>query len=148
MGRIAGIDYGTVRVGIAIADEQARIASPLEVYHRRDRAADAAYFQALVARQGITRFVVGWPIHLDGRPSAKSIEVERFADWLNKATGVQAVLFDERFTSVEAQAHLAAAGLTKKRRKERLDKLAAQILLTAYLEAPEPDPPAPRALDD
>jgi len=133
-GRIAGIDYGTVRIGIAIADARCSIASPLENYNRGGPEADRRRFERLVREEQIVRFVVGLPVHLDGRESPKSIEARAFGQWLQETTGVEVVYFDERFTTSEAQRYLAGAQLSKKKRKERLDKLAAQIMLTAYLE--------------
>src|SRR5438105_4537200 len=73
-GRLAGIDYGTVRIGIAITDREQRFASPLANYTRRNAALDADYFRALVAREQIAAFIVGLPLHLDGRESQKSTE--------------------------------------------------------------------------
>lgn len=130
-----GIDYGTRRIGIAITDPAQSIASPLENYTRGDDASDRRRFQHLVAEERVARFVVGLPVHLDGSESQKSTEARQFARWLAEATGVEVDLFDERFTTYEAEQYLAEAQLTKKKRKERLDKLAAQIMLTAYLEA-------------
>jgi putative Holliday junction resolvase len=146
-GRLAGIDYGTVRIGIAVTDPERRLASPLENYTRRSEAADADFFRRLVAEEQIVRFIVGLPVHLDGRESQKSTEARQFGEWLGKATGALVEYFDERFTSTEAEQHLSAAKLTKKQRKARLDKLAAQILLTAYLEATESGRGPPRGLD-
>jgi putative holliday junction resolvase len=134
-GRLAGIDYGTVRIGVAITDAERRIASPLANYTRRGEAADADYFRKLATAEQIVGFVVGLPVHLDGRESQKSTEARRFGQWLEKTTGVAVVFFDERFSTAEAEHALLGAELTKKQRKARLDKLAAQILLTAYLEA-------------
>ena len=133
--RIAGIDFGTVRIGIAIADLAVGIASPLQTYRRRDDDADAAYFRRLVETENLQQFVVGLPVHLDGRESEKSREARAFADWLHETTRLPVDFFDERFTSVEAEQMLDAAGMTGKRRKETIDKIAAQIMLTAYLEA-------------
>lgn len=151
-GRIAGIDFGTVRVGIAIADATLSIASPYETYARKGEAGDRARFRRLVDEEQITRFVVGLPVHLDGRESAKSIEARRFGQWLAEATGVAVEYFDERFTTHDAELALAEAQLTKKQRKARLDKLAAQIMLTAYLEArratPEGADESTRGLDE
>lgn len=134
-GRVAGIDYGHVRIGIAISDPERKIASPLENYTRRDSAQDAKRFCRLVAEEEITLFVVGLPIHLDGRESEKSAEARRFGQWLAETTGVPVEFFDERFTSHEAEQLLLGAEMTKKRRKNRLDMLAAQIMLSAYLES-------------
>jgi putative Holliday junction resolvase len=138
-GRLAGIDYGTVRIGIAITDPEQRIASPLLNYTRCGEKADAEFFRKLSADERIAQFVVGLPVHLDGRESAKSAEARRFGEWLRRISGLPVVFFDERFTSVEAEQALLGAEMTKKKRKARLDKLAAQILLAAYLEAGKPD---------
>jgi putative holliday junction resolvase len=134
-GRVAGIDYGHVRIGIAISDPDRTIASPLENYNSRGREQDAKRFQRLVAEEGVVLFVVGLPIHLDGGESQKSREARRFGQWLGELTGLPVEFFDERFTSHEAEQFLLAAELTKKRRKKRMDMLAAQIMLSAYLES-------------
>jgi putative holliday junction resolvase len=133
-GRIAGIDFGTVRIGIAISNPERTIASPLENYTRRGAEHDALRFRRLVAEEGVVLFVVGLPIHLDGRESEKSQEARKFGQWLGEVSGVPVEYFDERFTSHEAEQMLLAAEMTSKRRKKRLDMLAAQILLSAYLE--------------
>lgn len=151
-GRIAGIDFGTVRIGIAVSDASRTIASPHVNYTRRSEPLDRQFFQTLAAEEQIARFVVGLPVHLDGRESAKSREARTFGAWLAEATGVEVVYFDERFTTQEAQALLSGMKLTKKRRQARLDKLAAQIMLTAYLEqlrsGHDPAIAPPRGLDD
>jgi putative holliday junction resolvase len=147
-GRLAGIDYGTVRIGIAVTDPERRLASPFENYTRRGEAADTAYFKRLATDERIVRFVVGLPVHLDGRESEKSREARRFGEWLAAMTAVPVVFFDERFTSTEAARYLGQAQLTKKQRKARLDKLAAQIMLTAYLESGEASKEQPRGLDE
>lgn len=151
-GRVAGIDFGTVRIGIAISDAGRSIASPYETYTRRGDVADAAYFRDLVEREAVVEFVVGLPVHLDGRESAKSGEARRFGAWLAETTGIEVRFFDERFTTHEAETVLAEVKLTKKKRKARLDKLAAQIILATWLEtsravSARPDEP-PHGLDD
>ena len=133
-GRVAGIDYGTVRIGIAVSNPERTIASPLENYTRRSLDQDAKRFERLVADEGIVLFVVGLPIHLDGGESAKSAEARQFGQWLGETTGVAIEFFDERFTSHEAEQFLLAADMTRKRRKKRMDMLAAQIMLSGYLE--------------
>ncbi len=134
-GRLAGIDYGTVRIGIAVSDARQTLASPFENYTRRGEKSDAEFFRRFVKEESISAFVVGLPVHLSGDESAKSIEARTFGGWLAKTTGLSVEYFDERFTSVEAERYLGAAKMTKKQRKARLDKIAAQILLSAYLES-------------
>ncbi len=133
--RIAGIDYGTVRIGIALADSEVGIASPYENYTRRTAALDADYFVKLASDELVGRFVVGLPVHLHGGESQKSTETRAFGAWLHELTGVPLEFFDERFTTAEADEVLNAAKLTKKQRQARRDQLAAQIMLTAYLES-------------
>jgi putative Holliday junction resolvase len=135
VGRLAGIDYGTVRVGVAITDPEQRLASPLEIYQRGDKKRDEAWLAKLVAAERIVGFVVGLPVHTSGLESQKSAEARQFGEWLAGQTNLPVRFFDERYTSVQAEALLMDAELTKKRRKERLDKLAAQILLAGYLES-------------
>ncbi|HEX3659200.1 MAG TPA: Holliday junction resolvase RuvX [Pirellulales bacterium] len=147
-GRLAGIDYGTVRIGIALCDIRQTLASPYENYTRKSPAADAEFFRRLVKEEGVQAFVVGLPVHLSGYESQKSIEARAFGKWLAEATGLDVEYFDERFTSKEALAHLEGAELTKKKRKARLDMVAAQIMLTAYLESSREGPSNPQGLDD
>ncbi len=146
-GRIGGVDYGTVRIGVAISDPERRIASPLENYTRRTPALDARRFQQLAAEEAIVLWVVGLPVHLDGRESQKSQEARRFGQWLGDVTGVPVEFFDERFTSSEAEQFLLDAQLTGNRRKRRRDMVAAQIMLSAYLESQSKGKEPPRALD-
>ena len=145
--RIAGIDYGTVRIGIALADTDVGIAGPYANYTRRTPELDAAYFAELAKDEQIGRFVVGLPVHLDGGESQKSIEAREFGRWLGRATGVPVEFFDERFTTAEADELLGAAKLTKKQRQVRRDQLAAQIMLTAYLESAGRGQQTPQSID-
>jgi putative Holliday junction resolvase len=137
-----------MRIGLAISDPERKLASPHSIYTRRDRDSDAKFFKRLASEERVARFVVGLPVHNDGRESQKSFEAREFGKWLGETTGVPVDYFDERFTTAQAEEHLLAAGFTKKRRKERLDKLAAQILLSAYLEAGCKSDEAPRGLED
>ncbi len=134
-GRLAGIDFGTVRIGIAVTNEDQTLASPLEIYTRRGPQHDQRYFQELVSRERVVAFVVGLPLHLSGDDSRKSEEARQFGQWLAKCTSRPVGYFDERFTTAFAEQALQNAGLTKQQRKKRLDKLAAQIMLSAYLES-------------
>ncbi len=133
--RIAGIDYGTLRIGIALADTNVGIATPYVNYTRRMPSLDAEFFARLGRDEQIGRFVIGLPVHLHGGESQKSGEARAFGEWLGEVTGVPVEFFDERFTTAEADEVLGGAKLTKKQRQARRDQLAAQIMLTAYLES-------------
>jgi putative Holliday junction resolvase len=134
-GRIAGIDYGSKRIGIAVADMSVRIATPHATYTRVNTDSDARFFARFARDEAIERFVVGLPVHLDGRESAQSVQAREFGTWLQDLTGVPVDFFDERFSTVDADEILEIAQLTKKQRTARRDQLAAQIMLAAYLEA-------------
>jgi putative holliday junction resolvase len=137
-GRLAGIDYGTVRIGIAVSDGSQQLATPLAVYARRNETADAEYFRHLVESESIVGFVVGLPVHASGDESQKSLEARQFGQWLKVQTGRPVTYFDERYTSAEAERLLQGAGQRRRARKQRRDMVAAQIILASFLEASTP----------
>lgn len=134
-GRVVGVDYGTVRIGVAITDQGQRIASPLENYNRRNPQLDDRFFVQLADQERVVGFVVGLPVYTSGLESQKSIEARKFGAHLGQLTCLPIAFFDERYTSAIAEEMLMGAGLTSKKRKARIDKIAAQILLTAWLES-------------
>lgn len=138
IGRVAGIDYGTVRIGIAISDPGRMIASPIENYTRSGIDADARRFRRLVKEEEIVLFVVGLPLHLSGDESAMSTEARKFGQWITETTGLPVVFHDERLTSYEAEEMLLSAELSNKKRKKRLDMLAAQRILAGWIDSQEP----------
>lgn len=141
--RLLAIDPGKVRLGLAISDSERRIASPLTTYTRRNPALDAVYFKKIVADEDVAAIVVGLPIHEDGGEGEQAKAARVFGAWLHEATGLPCVYHDERFTTFEAESALLDAGLTKKKRKARRDRVAAQIILQAYLDAGCPGMPVP-----
>jgi putative Holliday junction resolvase len=137
-----------VRIGLAVSDPDRRIASPLATYERRNAEQDSRYFRTLTEAEQVGQLVVGLPVHLDGREGQKAAEARAFGTWLAGVTGLPVVFWDERFTTVEAESALWAAGLTDKRRRARRDRVAAQILLQSYLDAGCPAASPIRALDE
>ena len=158
-GRVAAVDYGRKRMGIAICDAERIIASPWPMRQPTgDEKAEAAFFKRLVAEESIVGFVVGLPVHADGSDSKMSVEAERFAVWLGETTSRPVSFQDERYTSVEAAGMLAGLGLSRGKKKARADSIAAHIILTAWMEAhasprpgdgvsPHEPPQRPGALD-
>lgn len=133
-GVLLGIDYGTKRVGVAVSDRDQKFSSPVHNHQRQGLQGDERFFRRLVAEYNPAGLVVGLPIHLSGDESEKSREARKFAQWLSQVTGLPFCFQDERFTSFQAERMLTEAAMTKKQRKERMDKLAAQILLQNFLE--------------
>jgi putative Holliday junction resolvase len=137
--RLLGVDYGSVRIGLAVSDAERRIASPLVVYERVGRERDAEYFCALTETEEIGAIVVGLPVHCDGREGQKAAEARVFGAWLAETTGLPVRFWDERFSTVEAESALWQAGLPHKKRKARRDRVAAQIILQSHLDAGCPE---------
>ena len=131
----SGVDYGSVRVGLAVCDRDRIIASPLEIRERQGTDKDSAYFKGVVVREQVVGLVVGLPLHTSGREGTKAIESRAYGTWLTGVTGLPVVYADERFTTAFAEAALWAAGLTHKKRKQRRDAVAAQMMLQAFIEA-------------
>ena len=134
-GVLLGIDYGTKRVGVAVSDRNQRFSSPLHNHERHGLHVDERFFRKVVEEYSPVGMVVGLPIHLSGDESEKSREARLFAEWLTKVTGLPHTFQDERFSSFHAEKLLMAAEMSARKRKERMDKLAAQILLQAFLDA-------------
>ncbi len=135
VGRLAAIDFGSVRIGIAICDPDRILASPLAVHPAANWQDDGKFFRQLASAEDIAGFVVGLPIHCDGGESQKSIECRNFARWLADETQLPCRMFDERFTTAAAKQRIAGGGLSRGKKKTRLDAVAALILLESSLEA-------------
>jgi putative Holliday junction resolvase len=133
-GRLLGVDYGNVRIGLAVCDADWRIATPLEQYTRRNPVLDAEFFVKLVAREDLSAAVVGIPMDTDGGENNGTFLCRTFGEWLKNATGLDVFYFDERCTTVAAEEMLWAAGLRHKERKARRDKLAATLILQAFID--------------
>ena len=135
MNRTIGIDYGRARVGLAVSDPLGIFASPLETVPAT-KIID--YLQKYAAGgDTIERFVVGWPLNLDGRPAQAATDVEAFLKRLRKAfPAVPVELEDERFTSVLAHRAMIDGGMKKSERRDKasVDKISAAIILQSYLD--------------
>ncbi|MCI0684973.1 MAG: Holliday junction resolvase RuvX [Gemmataceae bacterium] len=145
--RILAIDPGKVRIGLAVSDAERRLASPLTVYSRKNDELDAQFFRATVADEDIGLLLVGLPVHTTGNEGVQAQAARSFGAKLQSWTELPCVFYDERFTTQFAESELWNAGLTHRRRKERRDKVAAQMLLQSYLEAGCPPAADAKALD-
>ncbi|QHI67976.1 Holliday junction resolvase RuvX [Tichowtungia aerotolerans] len=133
MGRILGIDHGDVRIGIAMSDETAFLASPLTTVLNGKAAADE--IAALVQEHNVETIVIGLPLNMDGSAGPATEKVRRFSKKLASKTDVPIVESDERLTTVTAHYNLREAGLDGKKRKGVVDMAAAQVILQDWLDA-------------
>jgi putative Holliday junction resolvase len=133
-GPALGLDYGTRRIGMAVSDEEGIFAFPAGVLERRDLAQDLQALAELIADRGIRRVVVGLPLHMDGRPGEMAEAARAFAQRLERATGLPVALFDERWTTAEAERALREVVPSREKRRKAVDAGAASILLRTWLE--------------
>ncbi len=137
MPRILGIDYGVKRIGVATADTRARIATPMTtVDGRNDVTRDARNVADLSPDEPIEAFVVGLPLNMDGTEGPQAELTRRFVAELERLSGLPVHLHDERLSSCAAEDVLNEAALRGRRRKGVIDRIAAQKILQAYLDAP------------
>lgn len=134
-GRLLGLDYGTRRIGIAVCDDRQIIASPLDTYHRRGNDADGRFLRELVREQRVVGVVVGLPVHMSGDEGGKAAEAREFADWVARITSLPVACWDERYTTALAEDHLRDAGVSRDRRRELRDRIAAQMILQSFIDS-------------
>lgn len=138
--RVLGIDYGARRIGLALSDATATLASPWRLLQRPP--SDAETIRVLVAEintlakddDGLEAVVVGWPRRLDGSPTDQTSMVETFARALEAQIEIPVVLQDERLSSHEAESRLARRERDWRKRKKQLDAAAAAVILQDYLD--------------
>lgn len=133
--RYLGLDPGTVRLGVALSDSHASLALPLETIPRDAEGADLRRVAALVVERGVDKIVVGLPLTLAGETGPAAEAVNQFVAALREVVPVEVVTWDERLTSAQAERDMAAAGLTSRDRRGRVDALAAALILQSYLDA-------------
>lgn len=131
MGRYLGIDYGSKRVGLAISDGLGLTARPLEVV---PRAKIVARVRDLVSAYDVAALIIGLPTGLSGGEGVSAEGARSLGEELSRATGLDVEFVDERFTSRMAEEALLGAGMKRRNRRETVDKVAAAIILQAYLD--------------
>lgn len=135
MGRILGIDYGDKRLGFAISDELEIVATPLAVYTRKKKGDDVTAVLRMCRERNIERIVVGHPLNMDGSSGPAVQKVDDFAARLREQTDIEIEFWDERMSTMSAERVLIEGDMRRERRKQVIDKLAAQIILQNYLDA-------------
>lgn len=132
--RVLGIDHGTKRVGLAISDEMAMIAQPLEYLDAQPTAKLLSNLGEIVTQRGVGEIVVGMPRNMDGSYGPAAEKVREFVAALQQVVTVPIKSWDERLTSAQANRVLIQGGVRRAQRKEKVDQTAAAILLQSYLD--------------
>ncbi|MBF1011889.1 MAG: Holliday junction resolvase RuvX [Lachnospiraceae bacterium] len=134
--RVMGLDFGAKTVGVAITDASGTLAQRKEIIRRqRENALRKTYarIQELIQEYEISCIVLGLPLHLDGSVSERANKTLSFQVELERRTGLQVIMQDERLTSVEAEDLMREAGIPKSDWKAQIDMIAAELILQDYL---------------
>lgn len=131
--RKMGVDYGDKRIGIALTDALCIISSPYEVYPNKGEEDALNHLVELVKKYNVDGIAMGLPINMDGTEGERALIHRQFGEKLEKLSNVKVSFIDERLTSAEAEEILISSGVRREKRKELIDKIAAQIILQTYM---------------
>lgn len=136
--RILGLDYGTKTVGVAVSDELGFTAQAVETITRKEAnklRKTLARIDELVQQYGIEKIVLGYPKHMNNSSGIRCEETEEFKAMVERRTGLEVILWDERMSTVAAERILIEGGVRRENRKTYVDQLAAVFILQGYLDS-------------
>lgn len=135
MFRIMALDYGTVRIGIALSDLTQFIANGYENYQRTSLKNDLNHLKQIINDNKVGKIVVGLPLNMDGSESGQTLKTKEFIEVLrNEIPNIPIEVLDERLTSMVAEKLLISADVSRAKRKQVIDKMSATIILQDYLD--------------
>lgn len=133
--RLMGLDYGDKTIGVALSDELGWTAQGLEVIRRQSEEQDLTRLKQIVGQYGVTEIVVGLPKNMNGTIGPRGEICIAFAQGLERILQLPVHLWDERLTTVSAERMLISADVSRKKRKQVIDKMAAAIILQGYIDS-------------
>jgi len=133
--RVLGLDYGSRRIGVAVCDELGMTAQGVATIVRKNREADMEQIAAIVRRYAAERIVIGYPLRLDGSEGIQCEKVNRFARRLEDRFALPVIRRDETLSTREAEEILRESGVHREKRRERIDRVAACLILQGYLDS-------------
>lgn len=137
-GRLLALDVGEARIGVAVSDASHLVVTPHGVIRRRPQAAALEWIVRFVAAEAIAGIVVGLPLSLSGADSGQTRSVRAFIDQLTPLVTIPIASWDERYTTVEAERILREQGVRREKWRERIDAVAATVILQDFLDAHQP----------
>ena len=133
--RIAALDIGQKRIGIALSDEMQILAQGIEVYQRKGVfSQDCTYLSGKLDELQAKKVIIGLPIAMDGTEGIAAKNIRSFAEGFSEYTNIPIEFYDERLTTAYATRALIEADVSRKKRKQVVDKMAAQLILQGYLD--------------
>ena len=136
--RIMGLDYGTKTVGVSMCDPLGITAQAVETIERKSESKlrkTLARIESLAAEYGVEKFVLGLPKHMNNDIGERAEKAIEFGEMLQRRTGLEVVMWDERLTTVEAERTLIESGVRRENRKQYIDQIAAVFILQSYLDS-------------
>ena len=133
--RILGLDMGSKRIGLAVSDALGITAQGLVTLERKDEKTVLEFLKNIIKEKDVTEIVVGLPLNMDGSSGEQAKNAEGFADILKEKFGLPVKLWDERLSTMEVERIMIAGGASRAKRKKKIDKLAAQVILQGYLDS-------------
>ncbi|MGB2706034.1 MAG: Holliday junction resolvase RuvX [Candidatus Omnitrophota bacterium] len=135
MTKILGLDIGSKRIGVAVSDELGITSRGLSTIERRNDEEVRTHLRNIISREGVKEIVVGLPLNMNGSYGPQAKGAIAFADNLKENLNIAVKLWDERMSTMEVERILIDAGTSRAKRKKKIDKLAAQVILQSYLNA-------------
>lgn len=135
--RILGLDYGSKTVGVAVSDELLITAQGVEIIRRKSSSKlrqTLARIEELVTEYGADKIVLGFPKNMNNTEGERCEKTKEFKEMLEKRTGLEVILWDERLTTVSADHSMMEMGIRRENRKEYVDEIAAIFILQGYLD--------------
>ena len=133
--RVMGLDVGTKTVGVAVSDELGLTAQGVTTVRRKNRKTDTAALRKLIDDYGVERIVVGLPLNMDGTEGPRAEACRKFGDQLAQAFSLPIIWWDERLSTVAAERALLEGDVSRKKRREVIDQVAASLILQGWLDA-------------
>jgi len=130
--RLMGIDFGEVRIGIALSDPLQIISQPFKVIPNGDKT--IYKIQEIIKTEEVGKIILGLPLNLDGEDTKKTLEVREFSEILKSNVDIPVIFWDERYSTVEANEKLKQMGYGIAESRKVIDKVAASIILKSYME--------------
>lgn len=135
--RVLGLDYGEKRIGLAVCDEMGLAAHGLPTLIRKTKHHDLNILGVWIQKYSVTAILIGYPVRLDGAEGIQCEKVNRFAALLEKTFLLPVIKWPEAMSTKDAEEILIASGVRWQKRKEKVDRLAACLILQNYLDCPE-----------
>ena len=136
--RIMGLDYGSKTVGVALSDELGITAQPIMTIERKSEnklRKTLAKIEEIIEEYKVSFVVLGYPKNMNNTIGPRAQATEEFKEHIERRTGLEVKLWDERLTTIESERILMEAGVRREHRKDYIDKMAAAIILQSYMDA-------------